>query len=101
MAMRGLIIANKDYKNEEFINLPNVAKDSEMMDEMLGRHDYKVTLYEDVIDIGAKLEEFKKEVAKEEIERLHFHFSGNGANNARIFVDQHDLKPEELKRIKE
>ena len=79
MAMRGLIIANKDYKNEEFINLPNVAKDSEMMDEMLGRHDYKVTLYEDVIFIGAKLEEFKKEVAKEEIERLHFHFSGNGA----------------------
>ena len=59
MAMRGLIIANKDYKNEEFINLPNVAKDSEMMDEMLGRHDYKVTLYEDVTDIGAKLEEFK------------------------------------------
>ena len=44
MAMRGLIIANKDYKNEEFINLPNVAKDSEMMDEMLGRHDCMRTL---------------------------------------------------------
>ena len=94
MAMRGLIIANKNYKNEEFINLPNVAKDSEMMNEMLGRHGYKVTLYEDVTDIGAKLEEFKEEVGLEEIERLHFHFSGHGANNARIFVDQHDLKPE-------
>ena len=79
MAMRGLIIANKEYKDEELINLPKVANDSKMMNEMLRRHGYEVTLYEDVIDIGAKLEEFKKEVAKEEIERLHFHFSGNGA----------------------
>ena len=47
MAMRGLIIANKEYKNEELINLPNVANDSKMMNEMLGRHGYKVTLYED------------------------------------------------------
>ena len=100
MAMRGLIIANKDYKNEELVNLPNVAKDSEMMKEMLGRHGYKVTLYEEVIDIGEKLEEFKKEVALEEIERLHFHFSGHGANNARIFVEQHDLKPWNVKGSK-
>ena len=102
MAMRGLIIANKEYKNEELINLPNVANDSKMMNEMLGiRHGYKVTLYEDVTDIGAKLEEFKEEVGLEEIERLHFHFSGHGANNARIVVDQHDLTTEDLKRIKE
>ena len=74
MALLGLIIGNKKYENKDLLDLPKVADDVRMMNEMLGAHDYKVTLFEDVEDIGEKLEEFRKSVSSQEIDRLHFHF---------------------------
>ena len=52
MALLGLIIGNKKYENKDLLDLPKVADDVRMMNEMLGAHDYKVTLFEDVEDIG-------------------------------------------------
>ena len=101
MALLGLIIGNKKYENKDLLDLPKVADDVSMMNEMLGAHDYKVKLFEDVEDIGEKLEEFRKSVFGQEIDRLHFHFSGHGVNNARIHVEKNELRPEELERIRE
>ena len=96
MVNLALIIANKKYKHP-LSSLPNVTEDAEMMTDMLSSHDYEIDLYQDVQDIGNQLEEFVDKWKVKEIDRLHFHFSGHGAYNARI-----QLEPDELEeRIKE
>ena len=92
MVNLALIIVNSKYKSKDLNDLPEVTDDAMMMREMLTSHDYEIELYQDVEDIGERLEKFQTNVNGGQIGRLHFHFSGHGVHNAKIHGESDELE---------
>jgi len=91
-----LIIINGDYNKSDYSTLNGVVEDGKKMKEMLWRYD-DVVLLNDVTDIAEAVSDFYKRqrATFKTIERLHFHYSGHGVENANIEIDPHACTVEE------
>ena len=92
----GLIILNSDYTKSEtkgkYLYLPSVQDDGPKMAKML--HKYEIDMKSNVQDILRELKLFvqKYEADDSNIERVHFHFSGHGVHNAKVFLEDGEKK---------
>jgi len=88
-----VILNSKQIKTERkttFSELPGVVEDGEMMKKMLSEYGVVKLAYN--VDISQALKNFNKEQKNigSDIGRMHFHFSGHGVHNARIFIKPED-----------
>ena len=92
----GLIILNSNYTcsetKEKYLNLHSVQDDGPKMAKML--HKYKTDMKSNVPDILKEVKLFvqKYEADDSTISRVHFHFSGHGVHNAKVFLEEEEKK---------
>jgi len=94
-----LVILNSDYPSTNHSTLHGVKDDGKWMDKMLLSYD-DVEILNNVTNIHEAVVDFcARQVAKyKQVERLHFHYSGHGVENAKVEIDPQSYTVEDNRR---